>query len=80
MPALCRFHYALRQTRNLFYLDPPYWGSEDYYGKEAFTRDDFKQLAGTLSAIKGRFMLSLNDTEGVREIFADFNIEAVETR
>lgn len=68
------------RPETLFYLDPPYWGSEDYYGKEVFTRDDFKQLAGILSGIKGRFILSLNDTEGVRETFADFNIEAVETR
>lgn len=68
------------RPETLFYLDPPYWGSEDYYGKEVFTRDDFKQLAGILSGIKGRFILSLNDTPGVRETFADFNIEAVETR
>tara|TARA_R110000824_G_scaffold359384_2_gene546935 strand:- start:1090 stop:1923 length:834 start_codon:yes stop_codon:yes gene_type:complete len=68
------------RPETLFYLDPPYWGSEDYYGEEVFTRDDFKQLAGILSGIKGRFILSLNDTPGVRETFADFNIEAVDTR
>lgn len=64
----------------LFYLDPPYWGSEDYYGKEVFTREDFEKLAGILSHIKGRFILSLNDTAGVRDTFADFSIEAVGTR
>lgn len=68
------------RPETLFYLDPPYWGSEDYYGKEVFDRDDFKKLAGILSGIKGRFILSLNDTPGVRETFADFNIEAVDTR
>jgi DNA adenine methylase len=68
------------RPKTLFYLDPPYWGSEDYYGKEVFTRDDFKHLSGILSGIKGRFILSLNDTPGVRETFADFAIEAVKTR
>lgn len=30
--------------------------------------------------VKGKFILSLNDTPGVRETFADFRIEAVKTR
>ncbi len=30
--------------------------------------------------MKGKFILSLNDTPGVRETFADFRIEAVKTR
>jgi site-specific DNA-adenine methylase len=32
----------------LFYLDPPYWGSEDDYGAGAFTRADFVGLATRL--------------------------------
>ena len=63
----------------LFYLDPPYWGSESDYGKEMFAPADFERLAGILKAIKGRFILSLNDTKEVRELFAAFDIEAVET-
>lgn len=63
----------------LFYLDPPYWGCEDDYGKLVFGRDDFTQLAEQLSQIKGKFILSLNDTEGVREVFAQFHIQSVET-
>ncbi|EHL95439.1 hypothetical protein HMPREF9946_05223 [Acetobacteraceae bacterium AT-5844] len=34
-----------------------------------------EQVAG----IEGRFVLSLNDTPGVREAFGRFDIEAVET-
>jgi DNA adenine methylase len=30
--------------------------------------------------VKGKFILSLNDTPGVRETFANFRIEAVKTR
>ncbi|MEP2784239.1 MAG: hypothetical protein ABJO67_13460 [Pseudoruegeria sp.] len=29
-------------------------------------------MADQLNGIKGRFLLSLNDTEGVREVFAGF--------
>ncbi len=63
----------------LYYLDPPYFGVEGYYGKELFCRDDFERLAGILNGLKGQFILSLNDCAEVREIFADHTIIAVET-
>lgn len=63
-----------------FYLDPPYWGVEDYYGKDLFPRDDFARLADQLGRLKGKFILSLNDCEGVRNTFAPFRIQGVETR
>lgn len=61
----------------LFYLDPPYYGTEDYYGPGIFSRDDFERLRALLDTIKGRFVLSLNDHPKVREIFAGFTIEEV---
>lgn len=63
----------------LFYLDPPYWASENDYGKGVFGRGDFQALAEQLSRIKGRFILSINDVEEVRQVFARFRIEAVNT-
>lgn len=36
-------------------------------------------MAGLLRGIEGRFLLSLTDRPEVREIFAGFEIEAVET-
>ena len=62
----------------LFYLDPPYWGSEDDYGRDVFPRADFARLAETLRALKGRFVLSINDTPETRALFEGFAIEAVE--
>ncbi|MCR9273227.1 MULTISPECIES: DNA adenine methylase [Mameliella] len=53
----------------LFYLDPPYWGSEGDYGKQAFTRERFGDLADQLRHARGRFLLSINDVPEVREIF-----------
>lgn len=58
----------------LFYLDPPYYGCETDYGKDVFSRADFVRIAARLNAIKGRFILSLNDRPEVREIFAAFRI------
>ncbi len=57
----------------LFYLDPPYWGCETDYGQDVFSRDDFAALADQLAGIKGRFVLSINDTLGAREVFGRFH-------
>lgn len=63
----------------LFYLDPPYYGSEDDYGRGMFGRDDFVRMAERLAALRGQFLLSINDHPEVRRIFAGFSIEEVQT-
>ncbi|MGE4319613.1 MAG: DNA adenine methylase [Deferribacterales bacterium] len=63
----------------VFYLDPPYDGCEDDYGKGVFSKDDFGIMAAVLSTLTGRFILSLNDTKLVRDIYRKFNIVPVET-
>jgi len=62
----------------LFYLDPPYWGCTDDYGKDVFSEADFNLLRGQLEALQGRFILSINDTPEVRQIFGQFAIEEVQ--
>lgn len=79
-----RLHYAdfiRRYDRDgaLFYLDPPYWACEKDYGDNVFSRADFAALADQLSGIRGRFLMSLNDNEGVRETFSRFDISAIDT-
>jgi DNA adenine methylase len=63
----------------LFYLDPPYWGSESDYGKALFSRQDFATLSDMLRGIKGRFILSINDVPEVRSTFSWAKIEEVST-
>jgi site-specific DNA-adenine methylase len=38
----------------LFYLDPPYWGSEMDYGDGLFDRAEYQQMAEVLSGSKRR--------------------------
>lgn len=61
----------------LFYLDPPYEGAEHFYGRGLFTGDDFAALADLLANIKGKFVLSINDSKTMRATFARFNITPV---
>jgi DNA adenine methylase len=64
-------------AETLFYIDPPYYGTEHYYGAGLFTRDDFAALRSHLDGLQGRFILSINDHPAVREIFAGFEMEEV---
>lgn len=69
--------YDSEQT--LFYLDPPYYGTENYYGKNLFSKADFALMAVLLSRIKGTFILSINDKPEIRETFAKFHIKELVT-
>ena len=60
----------------LFYLDPPYVGTESYYKTpKDFSMNDHRNLALILQSIKGKFILSYNDCELVRELYAGFRFE-----
>ena len=63
----------------LFYLDPPYFGSEGDYGSGMFERADFEIMADRLDRLQGGFVLSLNDHPTVRETFSRFPMETVST-
>jgi DNA adenine methylase len=62
----------------LFYLDPPYWGSESDYGAALFSRDQFAEMAECLARLQGLFILSSNDVPETRELFGRFHLQVVE--
>lgn len=62
----------------LFYLDPPYWGCENDYGNELFDQRAFELLADQIKCLKGRFVLSINDTPETRLLFDGFEQVPVE--
>lgn len=64
-------------AETLFYLDPPYFGGESDYGKGMFARDDFQEMAAILGGLRGAFILSINDTPEIRDVFAPFFFEEV---
>lgn len=70
----------LDRPATLFYLDPPYFGFENHYGKGLFGREDFARLATQLATIKGKCIVSLNDTPEIRQTFAGFRILPATTK
>ncbi|MDE7193503.1 MAG: DNA adenine methylase [Oscillospiraceae bacterium] len=61
----------------LFYCDPPYHSTEKYYDVQ-FEKADHIRLRNTLANIKGKFLLSYNDDDFVRELYKNFKIEEIE--
>lgn len=61
----------------LLYLDLPYYGTNKYY-QALFSKSDHEKLARTLRNVKGKFLLSYNDCEFVREVYRDFYIEEIQ--
>ena len=60
-----------------FYVDPPYVSTESYYKNTGgFGIKEHKELAALLKGVKGKFLLSYNDCDLVRELYKDFNIKA----
>ncbi len=66
------------RSHTLFYLDPPYWGHEDDYGKDLFDPSQFEAMADILAGIKGKFILSINDVPEIKGIFKAFYIKEVQ--
>lgn len=58
------------RDETLFYLDPPYYGTETYY-QASFPPGDHRALAAVLRGIKGQFILTMNDCDATRAIYGD---------
>jgi len=59
-----------------FYLDPP------YESKEMKDYEDYvtpEQVYDAVKTIKGKFMLSYNDSPNIRRVFAEFNVKGIST-
>lgn len=72
-----RFIPRYDSAETLFFIDPPYWGNETDYGPGMFARSDFEVLSALLRALKGRFILTINDRPETRALFEGFHIEPV---
>ena len=57
-----------------FYLDPPYEDSKDY--SNSVNPED---VYNAVKTIKGKFMLSYNDSPLIRKLFKEYNIHTIET-
>ena len=52
-----------------FYVDPPYWKTENYYSNHDFDRQDHERLSNSLISMEGKFSLSYYDFPLLSEWF-----------
>lgn len=64
------------REHTFFFCDPPYYETAGYENK--FGEKEHLLLLDHLKNIKGKFLLTINDHEKVREWYKDFNIKEVE--
>lgn len=59
-----------------FYLDPPYESKEMKDYADYVTPD---QVLSAVKSIKGKFMLSYNDSPNIRRVFSQYNVKGITT-
>ena len=72
-------HYDREDS--FFYCDPPYHTTEHYYknvGEKGFTEQDHYRLRKALIAAKGKFLLSYNDDDFIRNLYDVPRIHIIE--
>jgi len=62
---------------SFFFLDPPYENSDTLYKNDTI---DYQEMADTLSNINGKFLLTLNDSDNIKNIFRQFNIKKINVK
>lgn len=71
------FESCIRQYDSpgtFFYLDPPYYGTEDFYDA-GFGKADHRRLRDVLGNVCGKWLLSYNACDPIRELYAGFRQE-----
>ena len=65
------------REKALFYCDPPYHKTERHYTIK-FSEKDHERLCTVLHQIKGKFVLSYNDDNYIRNLYSDCDIISIE--
>jgi len=71
--AACIQRYDRAHT--LFYMDPPYWGTEGY--SVEFGLEQYDRIASLMCSMKGRALVSVNDIPEMRQAFAGLATETL---
>lgn len=61
---------------SFFFCDPPYWQTEGYGVDFGF--EQYQSLAEAMKSSQGRFLLTVNDHEAMRKVFAGFKTKTVD--
>ena len=58
-----------------FFFDPPYEKTRSIYGYGQHKEFDYVKLVDVLRSIRGKFLMTMNDSPHVRELFKEFRLK-----
>lgn len=61
-----------------FFFDPPYENTRSNFGYGEHKGFDYDKLREVLLSIRGKFLMTVNDSPNMRETFKNFNIKTVD--
>lgn len=61
-----------------FFIDPPYENTSSDFGYAESTEFDFNRLFNVVNNIKGKFLMTLNNSPNIRKIFKKFIIKPID--
>lgn len=61
----------------LFFCDPPYEGTSAGIGYAQQNEFDFKRFANVCGSMKGKVIITINDSPNIRELFKKFYIQGI---
>jgi len=61
-----------------FFLDPPYEKTRANFGYGEHKGFDYNKLREVLRSIRGKFLMTVNDSPTMRDIFREFNIKSTD--
>ncbi len=63
------------RPETFFFADPPYYKAPYY--KHNLVLEDYEAMRANLEQVKGKFLLTINDCDEMREVFKQFKIKSV---
>lgn len=60
-----------------FFIDPPYENTAKSFGYAESSEFDFERLRDVLSKIKGKFLMTINDSKRIRDLYRQFHIKPI---
>jgi len=62
-----------------FFIDPPYENTTSSFYRHG-NQFDFHRLCKVLAGMKGKFLMTINDSKNIREVFQQFKIKPIDVK
>ena len=71
------YNHKPESKETFYYLDPPYENTSNTFGYAEGSNFDFEKFKKVVDSIKGKFMLSINDSPYIRNLFKEYKMKSI---